>query len=52
MDDYSHCHYWNNERACIGFDCDDCSYKIERKELDAQTIDITDWVEWEKLFEI
>lgn len=50
--DYSHCHYWNFERTCIGFDCDDCKYKNERQQLDSQTIDVTDWVEWEKLFEI
>ena len=29
MDDYSHCHYWDNKRACIGFDCDTCDYKKE-----------------------
>jgi hypothetical protein len=29
MDDYSHCHYWDNKRACIAFDCEDCEYKKE-----------------------
>jgi hypothetical protein len=29
MDDYSHCHFWDNKRPCIGFDCDDCDYKKE-----------------------
>lgn len=50
MDDYSHCHYWNYERQCIGFDCDDCQYKREWEEFEKkQLIDLS---EWEELFEL
>jgi hypothetical protein len=33
MEDYSHCHYWNNERECIGFDCSECEYKTEHDKM-------------------
>ena len=44
MEDYSHCHYWDNMRECIGFDCDDCKYRTEY-EKSKVTLD-------EELFEI
>jgi hypothetical protein len=46
MEDYSHCHYWNNERECIGFSCDNCEYRIEHEkslikvELDEELFEI------------
>ncbi len=52
LGDYSHCHYWNFERQCIAFDCDECEYKRQRLRLDDKKIDLSGYVEWENLFKI
>jgi len=50
MDDYSHCHYFNNERECISMYCDEtCRYFREHK---TKGIDLSKWIEWEDLFEL
>jgi hypothetical protein len=33
MDDYSHCHLFDNKRECISFDCSSCRYKKEHDEM-------------------
>lgn len=46
MDDYSHCHYWDNKRDCISFECKTCKYKREydesqyKVELDEELFEI------------
>jgi len=33
MEDFSHCHYWDNKRECIALTCDErCKYFVEYKE--------------------
>lgn len=58
MDDYSHCHLFDNNRECVSFVCDDnCRYFVEyhteQKRLDGEKfLDMSKWLEWEELFKL
>ncbi len=52
MDDYSHCHYWDNKIPCIAFECEGCKHKRQHDAMQEGKIDLTEWMEWNKLFEV